>query len=103
MDGHTHGNPFGNAPGFGPSPLDGVRIDLNQEQWLASALWQPTRNPQREPDHFLPSINVQVSQSDFTQNEIEGAFLINAFTQKQSQITAKASVPGTLIAEIGRA
>lgn len=89
LDGHTHGNPFGNAPGFGPSPLDGVRIDLAQSQWSGSLDWRPERSHQARPQS---GVRAQLAHTDFAQTETEGAFLINAFSQRQTQLQTEAEL-----------
>lgn len=72
LDGHTHGNPFG-VPGLtGPSPNDGVTIDLTQERGLGQTRLDIDLGP-------LDQIELKGALTRFRQQESEGRFLSNDF------------------------
>lgn len=72
LDGHTHGNPPGIPVAVGPSPADGVEIDLHQHHFafqFASPLHEAI------PGH----LRIKAGVADFAQQEWEGAFISNDF------------------------
>lgn len=72
LDGHTHGNPPGVPVVIGPSPADGIEIDLRQHH-VAFQYETPLQS-------FLPGqLQIKGAVADFSQQEWEGAFLSNDF------------------------
>jgi len=72
LDGHTHGNPFGNPGTNGPSPNDGILIDLRQERGLARSSLKVALGP-------VKRIEFKGALTQFRQQEKEGRFLSNDF------------------------
>ncbi|MCD8483369.1 MAG: TonB-dependent receptor [Verrucomicrobia bacterium] len=91
LDGHTHGNPFGTSVGWGPSPLDAVRIQLLQEQWIVQASLNEAELLRGDDNNAL---KVTLAHTTFDQEEREGAFLINAFGQRKSELNLEAEHKG---------
>jgi iron complex outermembrane receptor protein len=72
LDGHTHGNPYGQAGVTGPGPNDGITIDLEQDRFLAQGLLSLE-------GAWMDSLQVKGVLADFVQKELEGRFLSNDF------------------------
>lgn len=88
LDGHTHGNPFGEPGVTGPSVGDGVTVDLTQDRVLGKARigtgWS-----------LLDDIELKGALTRFQQRELEGRFLSNDFRQDGADLhLAFASRPG---------
>ncbi|HKJ90663.1 MAG TPA: TonB-dependent receptor, partial [Oceanipulchritudo sp.] len=78
LDGHTHGNPPGVPVSAGPSPADGVEIDLEQNRF--------TFESTLDPGEVLPgALQVKAAFIDFVQKEFEGAFLGNDFSRQTGE------------------
>jgi len=72
LDGHTHGNPFGTPGVTGPSPNDGVSIDLIQDRGLGQTRLDIDLGP-------FEQIELKGAVTRFRQKESEGRFLSNDF------------------------
>lgn len=78
LDGHTHGNPPGVPVLVGPSPADGVEIDLEQNRFTFESTWDPGK--------ALPgAVQVKAAFIDFDQKEFEGRFPSNDFARKTGE------------------
>lgn len=78
LDGHTHGNPPGVPVVEGPSPADGVEIDLQQNRF--------TFEVAMAPGEMLPgALEVKAAFIEFEQKEFEGSFLSNDFFRKTGE------------------
>jgi iron complex outermembrane recepter protein len=75
VDGHTHGNPYGIPGGTGPSPNDGIAIDLEQNRLMLEAE-AVVKNP------LLKGLRLRAAGVDFVQREYDGAFLSNDFARE---------------------
>ncbi len=74
-DGHTHGNPYGQAGITGPGPNDVITIDLKQNRLFAEAHIPLDQT-------WMDGINAKLSYTDYRQDEWEGSFLGNAFQRE---------------------
>jgi iron complex outermembrane receptor protein len=72
LDGHTHGNPFG-EPGVNvPGPQDGITIDLEQTRLLG-------QGEITVKGGWIDTVRFKGAMTDFQQSEFEGRFLSNDF------------------------
>jgi iron complex outermembrane receptor protein len=78
LDGHTHGNPYGIPGETGPSPNDGITIELEQNRMVLETDLAPGVP-------WLHAARLRAVGVGFDQREYEGAFLSNDFRREVLQ------------------
>lgn len=79
LDGHSHGNPFGEPGVTGPGPRDAVIIDLEQNRFLFQGEVTPDLD-------WIDSLQLKSAFTEFHQIENEGIFLSNDFQKEGGEI-----------------
>lgn len=88
LDGHTHGNPYGVGGVTGPTPEDGVIIELTQNRGYGAV---EGTAPMLGLDHW----RLTGAATHFRQDEREGAFLSNAFGLRSGDLHLEGTVEGS--------